>query len=864
MVRVLNASFLQLTPTPATARALRPFTDLLPPEWLPPLDEDRLVREARAWVEQHPGPVSVPKQSPFLTSLTTRPGTDAEYVETFPPRTNTDLSIRRTRLADVFNLYKIAGRGDEWALWLPRLANLDYITVQNLLYAQYIHSILPLFHASGALSSVETFSGVASLLNNLLKKFPAPMALRLRFCEAAGLTGYRNPPFPGFDRRREAEVLAHGGTERPLGDGWLTKFTDTASSIVSFGLPKPVPFKTLAVWVADGSWLTAGSSSIGKVEWTYDGEKGHFKARKNFLFELYSPAQLVAVAEAATKQKNVTLLKSELGKLRLAVAGDLGTYLLQSYLDYLCGDVYLQWPGNTLQENFAAQTERMTNMLKELRHQYSLPFDFSAFDHQPTLPEIRVLVRLYFLRGSANVPVGFRAAWRAQVDRAVDAFLDATLSDTDNGSVALFKVLGGLMSGLRVTTLVGNLWNQTMTQIAKDFLTSWGIVPPSSFLRGDDSSLMSPNYYTCLAMRLAYQSINAKGTDGKFGIHKGQTEFLRVWYADGQTYGFPNRAIPSLSQRKPWSSDPWTPSHVVSALTSTLHTLQRRLGREIPHLGGMISRAWSKQTRLSDRWLGVPAFAGGLGLYPDVGWRPSAILPSTPTVPINFSNLSPSLATTFAARFSFPLTEHQATELAVDAARKKLASDDVRGVMHLFRDSWKQGLPSEVVWTRRKVEVPTDVLPTLAVLQARVRSLTPTHYSLDLSLPRSTYSFGLFRPDQQRWRDSVALSRLDGERPLDRMSFSFRVALAKLEAKGLHRTAALSWLFGDLEGLTPGAYNSQLEQERITATALCMADVLKRPGYLSRSVYADALSRCSQLLADDLYSSPLSTYLYRF
>ncbi|KAL1468255.1 hypothetical protein MTO96_025563 [Rhipicephalus appendiculatus] len=101
----------------------------------------------------------------------------------------------------------------------------------------------------------------------------------------------------------------------------------------------------------------------GRVKYEVEGEKrrGHFKARKNLVLDVFPFKDLVARVRTHDAQENKALIKSEFGKVRLAVSAPLEVYLRLGYLYGVSGSAYLSWPGNTLEESVAEEmrwTER--------------------------------------------------------------------------------------------------------------------------------------------------------------------------------------------------------------------------------------------------------------------------------------------------------------------------------------------------------------------------------------------------------------------------------------------------------------------------------------------------------------------------
>jgi hypothetical protein len=130
-----------------------------------------------------------------------------------------------------------------------------------------------------------------------------------------------------------------------------------------------------------------------------------------------------------------------------------------------------------------------------LRKRFSLPFDYKGFDHQPTLEECKCLVRLYLESGEANVPDNMKAEWRRILDATVDSFSHNECYIYIEGIRHSMEVKGGLQSGIRLTSLVGNFWNQTMSEIARNLADPGHLEIKTIYIRGDDSSIIAASYF---------------------------------------------------------------------------------------------------------------------------------------------------------------------------------------------------------------------------------------------------------------------------------------------------------------------------------------------------------------------------------
>jgi len=220
------------------------------------------------------------------------------------------------------------------------------------------------------------------------------------------------------------------------------------------------------------------------------------KARKNFVLDCVELDQIWKACEQYKGQVNYTLVKSELGKVRLAVAGDLPTYLMMTWVTSLLQGAYKQWPGNTLEESVSEQTDRMCRMLKLCSICFGLPYDYKGFEKQPTTDELRVLFKFVLRNARKALPANLSVTdFDSVADRILMVLDRDVLVARFDEVIKKFNVTGGLMSGLRWTSMIGNAWNTVMTQICLDLLVGLGIsaYDIERYIRGDDSAIFSPD-----------------------------------------------------------------------------------------------------------------------------------------------------------------------------------------------------------------------------------------------------------------------------------------------------------------------------------------------------------------------------------
>jgi len=536
------------------------------------------------------------------------------------------------------------------------------------------------------------------------------------YFEAQCLAGYRNPPFPGFDLMQEAEHLTDPGTKD---HDVLSSFEELADEVLRYPAAV-VESLTLKEYIATYKWLTAGSSSEGVIHWSTPLEKGKIKCRKNLVIDILDTDALYSLAIGTESQRNTVLIKSELGKIRLAVASDLGTYLLMAWMIYHCGGAYLNWPNTTLKESIDEQSDRIICVLKELATTWGLSYDFKAFDHQPQTSEIVCVWKLMSDIARTNIPNKNYFEWEHIRDTVTKGFYTATLKAREGQQSKIWHVVGGLMSGLFITSIFGNAWNAVISEASLRWVKYWTkiAVQPYRMIRGDDTVMLHASPYILQLISKGFDATGAEAGRGKFSIREHECEFLRVWYSD-RCYGYPNRALPGLTQRKPWSSQPWSENEVILAIADTCQTLERR-GVKTTLAWQAFARRWAQLNRKPVALLSVPKAFGGIGASVDEGWR---IVKKTSAVEVKKKDAMQSLTLERktntreisieeqATRLGISLTHDQRKLVADNQQKDVIVSDDVPGISSYIRrqirDSYKaaryrlrrQNAP-EAVWAR--------------------------------------------------------------------------------------------------------------------------------------------------------------------
>lgn len=585
--------------------------------------------------------------------------------------------LRRLRLVDIV-------RAEPRVKTLcERLTHLPYPIVTNIALWTIMHGFEIDLSSYEITDSLETFRRQSGLISNYVKSMGPHSKLKSQFAELGCLEGYTFRS--DFDLLREVKELANPRLYRI--DSWDERFKQQCGE----SIPIPKTFKeelSFEEYVKGAKWLTSGSSSIGRVEWFYDEIKGHFKARKNMLLNIYTPEELWEIA-SKWDGRIVTkpLIKNELGKMRLAVASNIESYLAESYLLYCYGHDYKLWGTITLDERPKEEFERVQEMYRCVNSGWwALPWDFKSFDHQVSQQDIITIMSTLSQRAQdAGGSLEYQQLW----DKVV-----ASYSKTFVNYEGEHHVQNGLQSGQRTTSLIGNIWNYIVLKMCIDnveCLAEYNLSQSNMVagVRGDDTYILSRSPNLLYLLRLSYQSLGAIGNNAKFSIRQFSVEFLRNEVSSKGQYGWANRALAAVTQRKPWASDDYDPITEVCIVADNIRNVERRLGFEVERIHHANKIQWSKFTRQTYKWLTIPKHMGGLGAYDFEGWIADKKLPLLKARELPISSSVVSTNNVFVAALGLDQIEFSRTQLG-QLARSEVPVDirttDLFGRLSILRN----------------------------------------------------------------------------------------------------------------------------------------------------------------------------------
>ncbi|ACH85916.1 RNA-dependent RNA polymerase [Artivirus sani] len=681
--------------------------------------------------------------------------------------------------------------------------HLDNILFTNIMIYGHIHgpSTIRELRELGMFNDFETFVTMAGKISGHFKRYPiCKDETKQRLCEIQCLTGYLQNDPPGWDFEKEFVSLAEGGYEHGLvGEDWPARFKELNDKVMT---RQPMPdFISFEDFIRDGLWITAGSSSIGKVEWTKTDDKGKFKARKNMLTELYTDEDLIEIVnnwDGILRSRVFT--KDELSKRRLAVASNIEAYLSEAWILHLFGHGFKNYEYITLDESPKRQHERTSKLINLLRNgSFCLPFDFKGFDHQPQIKaEVQVILQKIVDHVRTKVPKDKLATFNSIAVRMVESYAKGEIINPMTMEVLI--QIGGIPSGVRPTSLIGNVWNGDMTTYARELtkLMMRRDEIEEIGIKGDDTYIASKNPVALIIFRLAYAAVNAIGLDSKFGISQNICEFLRNEISINGCQGWSNRAIPSLSQRKPWNAQPWSPSSEVATVANNIYLLERRLKRSTPQLHQANKIKWSKYTNQSYHWLHLPVRLGGFGLYPFEGWEPNGKLPLVAKPFITVNNLKISREYVPWAK----LTPEQNILYAQEDFNSKIATDDIPGPQKYYSRDFVNILRTKTFsWTKEptiiRIFPPKVQRPPVAEHVWWPRDRFVNQKSLDPTMP----IFAEFIRQHQTLKRASGRMNIKVE-PLPALAKKWYPHLWSsveyFEANGWHRTDAINLAIGNI------------------------------------------------------------------
>jgi hypothetical protein len=788
------------------------------------------------------------------------PINDEQCQAVWPARVDADLKIRRLRLIELLPSIDVNHRS-----WFLNLT-LDYVLISNLMvyYNLYGPDNFRDLLNTGVCDNAWIFNQCAKEISAVTKRSNASVTDKQRLAELNVLAGYQQLPYYDFDMEKEVQKLAESGnTHGVTPESWDTTFDRHLDQLMSTVYPNAnQPIVGLLNFIKSGSWITAGSSSIGNVEWSIGEDKNHFKARKNMLLDIYSAEQIYSqVMSWNGVLQSKAIVKNEPGKIRVAVASNLEAYLSEAYLLQLSGKNYRAYAGITLDQSpkqQAVMAEEINKLLSQGCH--ALPFDFASFDHQPTTREVTSIMTRYYALGKLNCSTQYQAEWELIRSKSVHSYSHSQMSYMVDGKLKQVQVTGGLPTGVRVTSLIGNIWNAVITNIATEVATEMLGYDPVKYkaIRGDDTIIITALATEAYFVRLGYAAINAIGNNAKFSILKGQAEFLRTSYDGQSARGWPIRGIISVTQRKPWNAEPWTPGSEVTTIADNIRLVERRSGIDIPKVHHANRVQWSKHTRQSYHWLDLPTRLGGFGIYTFKGFVPNTQMPRFRPPSFQFHNLRQKTLAEYHSRqkYTWINKPEYVSNIQKASLEAMIATDDIPGTGRHYQRSWLHEFRlRKVEW--RKTDLEGYHLRSAASLNqfCNVNSQWPwPHKKPMVDLTSNTPDFPKLDEFLEEYSVVSRYNQIPSLGTLLRQHYSSQFSvIAEFEKNGWHRTDAINFVLGE----TPIEFNTTVNSTLLSFVKQAVENCGVRY-WKGRIAIATNLTTATHLADVAVFKSPLN------
>ncbi|UPT53693.1 MAG: hypothetical protein 2 [Zeugodacus tau toti-like virus 2] len=752
---------------------------------------------------------------------------DVDLLAIFQKPAKAYLVNRRLKMS---SLLKFSQRARDLA---SKLVNLDYqLAVNILLWAELLsEDETRSFFSLKIFASREQFLEVAELLSATVKPYGQETRSKRIFGELHTLAGYKHED-ASWDTDKEMEKLASSKPQRI--DGWDALWNDSLEHTI-VRPPQMPKYRDFEEYTKSFDWATSGSSSVGRVYYVDStGKDRHFKPRKNMVTALFTPDEVWdIVSKWDGRIRNTPVIKNELGKIRLAIASNFESYIYEAYCMEIFGHGFKNWGGITLDEKVSEEVHRTTEDMDWLRaNKYALPWDFAQFDHQVRTVEIQSI--LTKMKGFTDP-----RSWD-KWDRVIASYDNATLGDKMTGKV--YTITNGLQSGQRVTSLIGNVWNAIVTRIAigKASAMIGYDIRARIGIRGDDTYILAAKVQELYMIRLVYASLQIIGHDKKFSIRPWSFEFLRNTTTTTSVIGWPARAIPAITERKPWSDDLLQPHLEVVTIADNIRNVERRIGTELKavHLANRFQ--WTKFTRQSHLWLELPRRLGGLGIYPFRDFIPDGKLSLTPDVSQpagdKFSGYSPAY---------LGLNAEQSVKYNKSRLLGMMRPSDTREGLSMIIDRFNEKVrilsKFNIKWKKTKIPLP-EIATNKEPMLEEAGNLLPR---ANLSAATAGWpSFSKLLGDYPHYRYAMG-SKAQSLKQLAKQHYpSVHNWLKYYERWGWHRADAIDIILGNLPIELPWPLNPKTKDLCLTQA---QGIIYKPPrGYCTRNrigYYVYALTR---------------------
>jgi hypothetical protein len=440
-------------------------------------------------------------------------------------------------------------------------------------------------------------------------------AIDPRLTELHSLFGYM--VYGEYDFEKAARELGDSGKDPHRLHG--IDIAEIISDYYNYYNSEPtVKLPSFKEYIESGTWVKQGSASLGYESIEVERETFKVKLRKNMVPYFYTLDELIKLALSSPYiEDNRAFVKPELAKRRIAVAGSLASFLRWDYIMLAAGKFY-SLPGNVMVDAQPEETLAFTSIICGLlaKGYYGSSADFEKYDHQ--INELELL--------SMGDTMCSKAVNNAANQSDIPAIAEMCKTSLRNSRLLVtppegrgkheeyIQVKATVQSGIRPTSAFGNMYSAVVAAV---LMAIYDVI---CFDLGDDILIIGRRDEVVQATA-AIEAMGLRLSVGKFGIVKQSVEFLRVVYTPTKAQGYLCRALPGITQRKPWNNDPPQRDYILKRQCDTIATLLRR-GAVGTMLERVVLLAWSKRTKASVNWARLPTSLGGLGAAKFLGMIP--------------------------------------------------------------------------------------------------------------------------------------------------------------------------------------------------------------------------------------------------
>jgi len=405
---------------------------------------------------------------------------------------------------------------------------------------------------------------------------------------------------PGYSASEEVELRKSFGREKfslTQAQSWsktdfdevVSKRLHAASVSYAHGFENVSHMKMREVvtnWQQIGT--VGAASAMRKIKITLpDGsEEKLFMPSKTVWLMSKTADELAEILKTEPKIRGVAIDKYEPSKLRLLLPSDVEHWFIESMaLTFGERPVARASEASQLELNAAETLAEHTARLAAIaRQDVMVASDYKDFN---ILHEFKTMSKMWLTLAKRLDPTGMRY-FGADADSSIVDFAAcccrwaaAALGDVYTrrpDRKVNERLVRGLWSGWRSTTFINTLFNEAYSDVLRQtFKNKWGYDPVKVMhVLGDDGEAIFSDEYSGLRFLQLLDHIGLDAQASKQLISTRRTEFLRLFYENGQVRGALCRTIASSLSGDMQSNACKTGPDAAYAFNETLHTYIRR------------------------------------------------------------------------------------------------------------------------------------------------------------------------------------------------------------------------------------------------------------------------------------------------